>query len=283
MNQDVPPWHDAPAWPEQFTPAYDLAGPPPAVRYAICTTPRSGSHFLALMMKNTGLFGCPLEYFHGEYLPIWRRRAEAEGFGSVIRFLEGRRTGANGRLGIKIDRASLPATVAEIGPGFLRGDWRFVFLRRRDLLAQALSWTAAAQTGAWKSDWARRGAAAYSRHEIAWRVGLAARQNASWQQFFAERGQVPLELVYEDVEQDPQGALEAVAGFLGTKLPAGLDAGRLVETRVQRSAGTAAWRERYVRETRELADAVALFDHDGSRRAAQLRHALWRLRRAGRC
>jgi LPS sulfotransferase NodH len=280
MNQELPAWHDAPAWPEQYTPAFDLAGGPPTVRYAICTTPRSGSHFLSLMMKNTGLFGCPLEYFHREYLPIWRRRAAAEGHGSVIRFLESRRTGANGRLGIKIDRMSLPATVAEIGPGFLRGEWKLIFLRRRDLLAQALSWTRAAQTGAWKADWAHRGAVAYSRHEVAWRVGLAARQNASWQQLFAERGQVPLELVYEEVEQDPRGALEAVAGFLDTPLPADLDWTRLVETRVQRTAGSSAWRERYVEETRAQADELALFDYTGSRKAAQLRRALWRLGRA---
>jgi LPS sulfotransferase NodH len=280
MKQDAPPWIDAPAWPEQFTPAMDLAGGPPLVRYAICATPRSGSNFLGHMLKNTGLLGCPLEYFNPDHLPIWRKRAVREGFPGVMPLIESRRTSANGRFGIKIHRTHLPATMAEIGPGFLGPGWKHILLRRGDVLGQALSWSIAAQTAVWKSGLRAKGEAVYDRAAIARRIELAVKHTASWQLLFAERGIVPLELAYEDIERDPAGAVRAVAAFLETALPAELDLGRLIETRKQRSQVTQAWRQRFVAETSAAPVDPAMLEFVEGRRAALIRDARFRLRRA---
>ncbi|MFO1060548.1 MAG: Stf0 family sulfotransferase [Dongiaceae bacterium] len=283
MKQDSPVWIGAPVWPEQFMPAMDLAGGPATLRYAICATPRSGSNFLGHMLKNTGLFGCPLEYFNPDHLPTWRKRAAREGFDSVMALLESRRTSANGRFGLKIHRTHLATAVAEVGPGFLGPDWKFILLRRRDVLAQALSWSIAAQTAVWKSGLPAKGEAVYSRSAIARRIELAVKHTASWQQLFAERGIVPLELAYEDIESDPAAALRTVADFLETPLPATLDLGRLIETRRQRSTGSQAWRRRFVEETNAVPVEAMMFEFVESRRAALLREARCRLRRvAGR-
>jgi LPS sulfotransferase NodH len=280
MKQDSPVWLDAPTWPEQFMPALDLDGGPPTVRYAICATPRSGSNFLGHMLKNTGLFGCPLEYFNPENLPIWRKRAARERFAGVVPLIEGRRTSRNGRFGIKIHRTHLAAAVAEIGPDFLGPAWKFILLRRRDVLGQAVSWSIAAQTSVWKSGLAASGEAVYSRAAIARRLELAVKHTASWQQLFAERGIVPLELAYEDIERDPARAVRTVAEFLETPLPAELDLGRLIETRKQRAQGSLNWRQRYVAETRAVPDDPMMLEFIESRRAALIRAARSRLRRA---
>jgi trehalose 2-sulfotransferase len=240
-----------PVWKDQFLPEQDLVGPAPTVRYVICSTPRSGSHFLGHMMKNTGVFGYPLEYFNPGNLPTWRQRASAEGYESVIRFLEGKRTGRNGRLGIKLHRTHLAAAIEEIGVEALQSDWKFILLRRRDILGQALSWSNAAQTGVWMSGLPAKGEAVYDRQLIMKYMKRICRQGASWREFLAERGLVPLELAYEDVAADPSGALETVSEFLSTPLPRDLDVSRIVTTKVQRANFMEAWRERFIRETKE--------------------------------
>jgi LPS sulfotransferase NodH len=278
MDETIPSWLQTSIWPEQFMPRYDLPGGPPTVRYAICSTPRSGSTFLALMLRNSGLFGCPLEYFNDDFLPTWRKRAAAEGFDSLIRFIESRRTSANGRFAVKIHRTQLRTALAEIGPELLSDRWRFILLRRRDVLKQALSWTAAAQSGKWMIQLRAKGEAAYERSEIAWRIGQAVRHTASWHQIFAERGLPFLELVYEDIAQDPRGALQAVADFLATPLPPDLDVAGLIETPVQRSARTSVWETRYIAESRAVRVDPDLFEYVEGCRAL----ALQRIRRQAR-
>lgn len=268
-----------PAWKDQFLPEHDLAGAAPTMRYVICSTPRSGSHFVGHIMMNTGAFGCPLEYFNPDNLPTWRQRAKDEGRESVIQFLETKRTGANGRLGIKLHRTHLPAAIEEIGLEALQRDWKFILLRRKDILGQALSWAKAAQTGAWMSELSPKKEAVYDRNSIMQCMKLASNHTASWQQFLAERGVVPLELVYEDVAADPATALQTISGFLSTPLPRDLDLTRIVSTKVQRTGSTDAWRERFIRETREQPRTAQSFQYLGHR-AGLIGRAISRARRA---
>jgi LPS sulfotransferase NodH len=254
-----------PAWKDQFLPKHDLVGSAPTMRYAICSTPRSGSHFVGQIMKNTGVFGCPLEYFNPDNLPTWRQRARDEGCESIIQFLETKRTGANGRLGIKLHRTHLPAAIAEIGLEALQRDWKFILLRRKDILGQALSWSMAAQTDAWMSGLSAKKEAVYDRTSIMRYIKLASNHTASWQQFLAERGLVPLEVVYEDVAANPVAALVTISDFLSTPLPHDLDLARIVATKMQRTGSTEAWRERFIRETREEPKSASSFKYTGHR------------------
>lgn len=268
----------SPLWKEQFLPEEDLVGSEPTVRYVICSTPRSGSHFVGHLLKNAGVFGYPLEYFHPDKLPIWRQRVRAEGYECLIQFLENKRTSWNGRLGIKLHRTQLPAAIEEIGLEALQADWKFILLRRRDILGQALSWSRASQTGAWMSWLPANGEAVYNRQQIQRCMELASNHTASWEQFLAERGLVPLELVYEDVAASPVTALEKVSEFLSTPLPHDLDLGRIVQTKVQRTSSTDAWRERFVRETREQRKTAQSFQYVG-RKPTLARRVLLRARR----
>jgi LPS sulfotransferase NodH len=275
MKQDCVLSIDAAVRPQPLMPALDRDGGPPLLRYAICATPGAGSDVLGLMLKSTGLLGCPLAYFDPEHLAAWRKRAAREGCGSVIALLERRRTSANGRFGLTLDRTQLATAIAEIGPGFLGPGWKFILLRRRDVLGQALSWSMAAGQGGQ----AAAGEAGYSRAAIARRIELAAKHTASWQQLFAERGIAPLELAGEDLERDPAAALRRVADFLETPLPASLDLGR-IEIAGPRPARTRLWRERFLAETDAVPVESLMLDFVESRRAALMLQARSRLRRA---
>jgi len=243
--------HAETIWREQFDRKHDLVNTTaPTVRYVLCTTPRCGSHFVGHLLYRSGLFGYPLEYFNPLNYPEWQKRTAAAGATDVLGYLEGKRTSPNGCFGIKLHYSHLAAAVAVIGLRPLIDDWRFVLLRRRDVLGQAVSWARAVQTRAWISDMPELAPARYDRAAIAYRLNLLLEQTAGWQRFLAENGVLPLELTYEDVVASPAGAMSKIADLLGVDLPDSAPTGEL-PVEVQRTRTSGAWREQFIREMRE--------------------------------
>jgi LPS sulfotransferase NodH len=113
------------------------------------------------------------------------------------------------------DRAVLEA----VFPGL-----RYVWLRRQDKVRQAISWWRADVTGQYGL---QAGAApspppAVDRDAIAGLVRYAEAGEAGWRDWFAAQSVVPLELAYEDLIEDLDAAVRAIAGFLEVPLPPGL-------------------------------------------------------------
>lgn len=237
-------------WHEQFDPKHDLVSTKPTVRYVLCTTPRSGSHFLGHLLQRFGCFGYPLEYFNPLNFPEWQKRAAAEGKAKVVEFLESKRTSPNGCFGIKVHYSHLPHAVAVIGLRPLIENWRFILLRRRDVLGQAISWTRASQTGAWISGMPERAPASYDRTAVAYRLTLVLEHTAGWQRFLAENGVLPLELTYEDVMASPADAVARIADLLSVELRDSPLTGDL-RTEVQRSRASDDWRDKFTADMRE--------------------------------
>jgi trehalose 2-sulfotransferase len=243
-------------WHEQFDPKHDMVSTTPTVRYALCTTPRCGSHFLGHLLQRSGYFGYPLEYFNPLNMPEWQKRAAAEGVAGVVEFLENKRTSPNGCFGIKLHYSQLAHAVALIGLRPLIENWSFVLLRRQDVLGQAISWARASQTKAWISNMPERAPASYDRSAIAYRLTLVLEHTAGWQRFLAENGVLPLELTYEDVMATPADAVARIADLLRIDLPDPPVAGELL-TRVQRSRASDDWRERFTADMREQHQTMA--------------------------
>nr|WP_276208732.1 Stf0 family sulfotransferase [Caulobacter sp. 17J65-9] len=217
--------------------------------YAVCAAPRAGTNLLCQVLASTGVLGRPLEYFNGPGRRSWdipdypdepRRQLEA-----VVR--HGRTP--NGIYGLKLfafqsDALGLPW--ASVLP-----ELRFVHLRRRDLLGQALSWARAHQTGAFRADAADVRTPAYDADLIADCLRRVVVEEARWRLFFARNGAAALELSYEDVVAAPEAAVRAVARLVGlTEAPAH-DAAK-VSVRVQRDDLSEAWRERFLRDRGDL-------------------------------
>jgi trehalose 2-sulfotransferase len=217
--------------------------------YAICTTPRSGSSILAEMLSATGRLGNPRESFNR--------------FGSLSRELYGGRWDIEERFTDIMTRGATPNgvyalkvfthqhdEVAKLEKWTARlPEMRHVVLRRGDMLAQAISWARARQTGSFSSAQPEKAAPEYSARQIRKRLRLILESNARWDAYFAANGLKPLRLQYEDVIRDPQAAIDAIAALMGVSGPCRYDAATLKHER-QADSINAQWRERFVAEHR---------------------------------
>lgn len=239
-------------------PEFDLPPATGALRsYVIASTPRSGSMLLCDLLHATGRLGVPTEYFnqHDMIVPMARRLGLAlpVGMGAYLRALVARRSTGNGVFGAKMHFHQAWAAIDQ--PAFRRylAVSRFVWLRRRDVTAQAISLAIATRTNAWfrlrgQADGSEAGDAG---EEVDDAVDIGAlfdatgrirAENDFWRGFFQVNGIRPVEIVYEDLLTAPGAAVAAVARLVGVDpgpLPS-LDQSRFVAQAAGRSAR---WRQ----------------------------------------
>ena len=212
----------------------------------IAATARSGSNFLADIMTATGQLGYPGEYFN--------LSATADVLGTIsealeerIRYLVSASVSPNGVLSIKVFPDHLPFGSMDFADFFPNPIW--VWLRRRDLLAQAISWVIAIQTNAWSSFQPAVSPPIYDAKQIRQRLLQIISGNAKWELYFARNGIVPVALWYEDILTDRHGALGQIAARLGVSLP---DQIGTANYRLQRTSMNQEWRDQFVDEYGDL-------------------------------
>ncbi len=239
-----------PVWQEQFAAAHDfpLAGPP-KVRYAICSTPRSGSHFLGHLMHGTQAMGYPLEYMNPVNFPEWARRARAEGGLETLEFLYSRRTSPNGCFGLKMHYSHLRRVLACVGRQRFLDEYRCIYLARTDLVAQAVSLAHSKQTGSWITGMPELRPARYDQRLIRSCLREVTEDNASWQRFLAALDAPHIALVYEELTANPERELARVAAFLGVDL-ATLEASRTFKPVREGTGVKGEWAARFVEDMR---------------------------------
>lgn len=206
-----------PLYVDQFSTEYDF--PPydaePTCTYVIASTPRSGSHMLGHALGSTGALGFPLEYLNRANLPSWQRRLGAETPRQTLDAIKRIRTSPNGCFGLKLHYDQLVSIAPHIEPGDLLDRARVVRLRRRDLLAQAVSLAVARQTGSWISAQVPTREPVYDGDAIEKALGDIAWSDAQWDVALARMGVQPLDLAFEEVVADVDAAVKRVAAFLG--------------------------------------------------------------------
>ncbi len=104
------------------------------------------------------------------------------------------------------------------------GRLRFVHLRRRDVVAQAVSWAKAQQTHFWHPDEAVKpgGRPAHYDEELIGRLVAAIEKfEADWALWFSAHGIVPHRVVYEELTADPLRTAHDVLDYLGLDVPLG--------------------------------------------------------------
>jgi LPS sulfotransferase NodH len=125
------------------------------------------------------------------------------------------------------------------------GETRFVHLYRRDVVAQAVSWAKAEQTGCWQDGDSvvpgRR--PMIDIDDIDRYVGTIREHNLAWREWFDTTAVVPLVVSYEDLVADMAGTVGRITHFLGLELPAGHVAEPL--THRQADGANRYWAERY--------------------------------------
>lgn len=236
-------------------PALDLPGPGPdqARILIIASQPRCGSHMLGQMLMADGRFGVPLEYFHKRHWPDWVARVRQEqqaGDLSPARVFAGisrARQSAQGIVSLKAHwHQFAPMLNTDLAPLLMTA--RYVCLRRRDTLAQAISYQIALQTGAWVSDMANKAEPDYDSTAIKNHMTTILHEREAWDAFLASHALPSIPIDYEEMDANPGQALNSIAEFFDLQSIYDSDHAPIMPTLRQSSQINAEWKRRYLQE-----------------------------------
>jgi LPS sulfotransferase NodH len=204
---------------------------------------RSGSNLLGEYMIQTDRLGRPIEFFSPYVVAsCFPGKGETTVERCWLAAEHGR--SANGVVGIKLFTQHFVALAKEIRLTEWFGEPRWIWLRRRDLLGQAISSVLARQQRSY--DWRQQPSAEtiYSGAAIANALEAVTRREAMWAAYFARTNASPLLVFYEDLEQAPNEIIDAIAAHAGVELPK--DSMRPPQKfQRQRTALNEEWRRRF--------------------------------------
>src|SRR6266404_9885138 len=201
--------------------------------YVVCTIPRSGSNLLTDGLRATRRAGMPKQFF----LPKFERRYGTEleldsvaDYAGYVRGIVNSKVTCNEVFGFKLMSWYLDDFLTRLRDTGAFGDaatddltmlrnafprLRFVHIRRRHKLRQALSTARALQTGLWK---VKEGKAAlrepqFDAQLIEQSLREAERQEKIWHTFFQRIGITPFRVDYEELCRDYGGTIRGVLDF----------------------------------------------------------------------
>jgi LPS sulfotransferase NodH len=99
------------------------------------------------------------------------------------------------------------------------GPLRFVHLERSDVVAQAVSWAHAEQTGIWQPGDRSDATAELDLDQVERLVATVQEHNEAWRTWFAAQDVEPLRLTYESLASSPVETVTRVLDFVGTARP----------------------------------------------------------------
>ncbi len=192
---------------------------------------------LCRLLRDTGIAGRPGSHFHTPSLADWRDEHDLPPdapLGDI--FTAAVKTGRGGTpiFGLRLQRHSFGffmARLAELNPQApddgarfqaAFGTTRFVYLKRADKIAQAISYVKAQQSGLWHAGTDGREIERLSPPATPEYDGPAIWQSyqqmltydRDWETWFTETGIAPLRLDYDDLALHPAETLGAVLGVL---------------------------------------------------------------------
>jgi len=239
--------------------AVDFSGNLVTESYLICTTHRSGSNLLSQMLTDSKVAGKPGEYFSNTLQARFTQSLLLPANLTPIEFFRGamhRTTGASGLFGAKIMPRHLQYALQVIRPAFrlsaqetdlavlsaLLPKPRFVWLRRKDVLRQAISLARAKQTKAWHARKTPAKPPVFDFVQIDRCVSQIEQANGFWGQWFHAQGISACQITYEEMVEDYQKAVRAVLSFVGQPIPADVPLPRRSR---QADSLTEEWADRY--------------------------------------
>ena len=230
--------------PDAYRTGSEAASPPAAagvrLSYLVCAVPRSGSYLLCEGLRNTGVAGWPTEYFSSGYRGYWSPRWGTPDFVDYMDRAVAEATTPNGVCGVKAHASQFDYFAREASgllpvPHAMRPellerwlpDLRYIRLRRRDKVRQAVSYVKAIQSKIWWDadappapyDAPRPDAVRFDYLLIEASMSRMAEEDDRWTRYFATIGLDPLTLDYEDITEDPDGAVRTVLEYLDVELP----------------------------------------------------------------
>lgn len=188
--------------------------------YIVASSFRSGSTHLSISLWETGVLGAPCEYFNYD---IDKRfmfaRLGCPSPADYYRKLITCRTSKNGIFGVKAHYLHFAKSLVEYPPLLeILSPLMFIYINRRDKIAQAVSMARALQTNVWLAfQQQRRTPLFYSREFIQECLREVYFQVNSWKTWFEERGIEPLVVNYETLLADKAGVVQSIVRRLGAE------------------------------------------------------------------
>ena len=222
--------------------------------YMICATPRCGSTLLGFLLHGSGMMGVPHEYLNTrsnlKALASRLGLMGAEGTVNMDAYMAAirrKRTTPNGVFGLKVLRGQLAPFLKSPSVAAIVERGRLIRLRRRDQLAQAISFYMANATGIWSTFEDRTAGTdhpEYNAQEIRRCLEELRAGDAFYTALFAARGITALDVWYEDLIADPDIVCKSICRFTGVETAHSFD---LEQTRLQRQANAHSeeWKQRY--------------------------------------
>lgn len=193
--------------------------------YLICTTPRSGSNLLSSLLESSGMMGQPSEYLNTTgTIPRLAKKHNLVDHNSTISlrkyldFVLDNRSSANNVCGIKIFFNQLERFLDFPEMKEILRQCHFIFLTRKDLVAQAVSMYIATKTNLWKSineDNSSSSFVEYNGTKISKILEDLIKQNTKWFEFFGVNNLDYLEINYEEILDDSNKLCHDICSFCG--------------------------------------------------------------------
>ncbi len=181
-------------------------------------TPRSGSSWLSDLLRSTGLVGDPQEYLNQDLLPIATQRFPARTETDYLNAVETLSASPDGQYCIAATWGQIDLCAHDLLARYQ--DRTIIYLRRRDILAQAVSLYLAVTSGRFHvrgpdvdpsiTEWSADVASTIAR----WWAHILNYECLTDIQF-AVRDIVPLRLYYEDIVMDAHGTVRRILDACG--------------------------------------------------------------------
>jgi trehalose 2-sulfotransferase len=212
----------------------------PSISYLITSVQRSGTHLLCSILRSTGIAGSPEEYFLSKPGETWEKRWGTPSRAAYLEQVLRQNTGTNGVFGTVVmwsyfERMlqmlqEIPGYNDHKGAQLLAAVFskpKYIWMRRRNHLEQAVSWAIACQTGVWtQKAYEKSQPRAIPKFDFKvideWCSRIAA-HDEGWANYFRENRIEPLVLFYEDVAASHRAAAGRVLEFLEVPFPSSLE------------------------------------------------------------
>ncbi len=221
----------------------------PTRAYVLCGTPRTGSTLVCTLVESTGVAGRPQSYFRKQdldtYATTWGLPRTPDGRVAFADYLRGALTAgqsANGVFATRIMWGTMAEVVQNLRDLYADhtsadrdlltrafGPTHFIYLRRRAVVAQAVSRARAEQTNVWHIIGdvpigdvpAAQPAHAphYDFAQIRSYTQEIEAHNQAWTAWFRTQGVQPHHVWYEDVAAAPVQTTHAILAFLQLAVP----------------------------------------------------------------
>jgi len=234
-----------------------------AISYVVASVQRSGTHLLCSILRSTGIAGSPEEYFLSKPGETWEKRWGTPSREAYVQHILRQNTAANRVFGAVVMWSyfepmlqmlqEIPAYKNLNGAQLLAAVLstpKYIWMRRRNHVEQAVSWAIASQTGIWAQTGEEklqpRAVPKFDFKVIDEWCNRIAAHEAGWENYFRGNQIEPLVLFYQDVVASHRTAAERVLEFLRLPIPAAME---IPPPTVEKQATRISeeWTERYLK------------------------------------